>query len=71
MPFSPNAADLREIVELLPEPQILVRTRLLGDNLSTIRKLAGDICSECVPHRYAHSLRQRMDEVQSLAHRLE
>jgi len=68
--LSEVSADLREIQELLPEDQHLKRSVLLKNNLRTVRNLAEEICSTCVPRQYAANLKARMDEIQQLARKL-
>ena len=46
------------------------RSHYLDRNLAGLSRLADDICSECVPRRYAPALRQWMDRIQALARQL-
>ena len=46
------------------------RSPYLDRNLASLSRLADDICSECVPRRYAPDLRNWMDQIQSLARQL-
>lgn len=43
---------------------------MLERSLSEVRRLARDICGDCVPLNYGQSLREWMDRVQGHAARL-
>ena len=57
--------QLRELLRCLTS-----RSPYLERNLAGLSRLADDICSECVPRRYAPDLRDWMDQIQSLARQL-
>src|SRR5262245_11483602 len=42
----------------------------LKAGLRSINTLANEICGECVPHAYAPALKESMDQIQALAHRI-
>ncbi len=46
------------------------RSSYLAANLADVGRLAEEICSECVPNRYATDLREWMDQVQAVAREL-
>jgi hypothetical protein len=68
--LSEVSADLRELTDVLAETAHTKRSAVLEGNLDAVRRMAGEICSECVPRQYAQHLRTRMDEIQKLARRL-
>src|SRR5262249_52483801 len=43
------------------------RTPVLDANLSTMSRIAREICGDCVPREYAPSLRMWMDQIQRIA----
>jgi potassium channel LctB len=62
------ASGLRQFHELLScmPPGVAARPGLRSSTASMSR-LAGEICSDCVPRQYAAALRRWMDQVQQLA----
>lgn len=46
------------------------RSSALKAGLRSINTLANEICGECVPHAYAPALKESMDQIQALAHRI-
>lgn len=65
------AACERELSDLLDaEPGMRSRSTLLTSNLASVRRLAGEICGECVPRQYAPELKVWMDQIQELSHKI-
>jgi hypothetical protein len=60
--------ELREVLACLPAG--FPRSATLQSTLTTLTRLADDICGECVPHTYAPALRVWMDRVQETARRI-
>jgi hypothetical protein len=58
--------EFKELVRCL-EGQRAARTAALHANLTTMSRLAGEICGDCVPHEFAPSLRTWMDQIQRVA----
>lgn len=58
-------AELRQLLRCLNS-----RSPYLTRNLEGLSRLANEICSECVPRRYAPALREWMDDIQSAAREL-
>jgi prepilin signal peptidase PulO-like enzyme (type II secretory pathway) len=54
--------ELRQLLRCLAS-----RSAYLTKNLAGLARLANEICSECVPRRYAPALRQWMDDIQAAA----
>jgi hypothetical protein len=62
------AGNLRELTDLLA---LVPDTRArLAPTLQSIRRLAGEICGECVPRQYAPELKSWMDRIQASAREL-
>ena len=63
------ASVFREFNELIGcvQAQGAERPPALKTSLSTISRLAGEICGDCVPRQYAPSLRIWMDQIQRIA----
>lgn len=57
--------EVRDLMRCLPS-----RSPYLTRNLSGLARLANEICSECVPRRYAPDLREWMDAIQAVAREL-
>jgi potassium channel LctB len=55
--------ELRELLRCVP----FEKSAYLAKNLHGVSRYAQDICSECVPRRYAPDLREWMDEIQHTA----
>ena len=54
--------QLRDLLRCLAS-----RTPYLARNLGGVARIANDICADCVPRRYAPSLREWMDAIQAVA----
>ncbi len=64
-------AALRALCDLMEcRPDAAKRSGLLTSNLRSIRRLASEICGECVPKQYAPELTLWMDRIQELSRRL-
>jgi hypothetical protein len=63
------AAVFQEFKELLRcvEWQRAAQPQALRANLTTMSRLAGEICGDCVPHQFAPALRTWMDQIQRVA----
>jgi DNA-binding transcriptional regulator YbjK len=59
----------REFTELLAcvRAQRSSRSKLLQSNLTSMSRLAHDICGDCVPREFTPSLRTLMDQIQRMA----
>jgi hypothetical protein len=57
----------REFTELLACVRIEQPSGLLHANLTTMSRLAREICGDCVPREFAPSLRMWMDQIQRMA----
>jgi hypothetical protein len=57
--------EVRDLMRCLPS-----RSPYLTRNLAGLARLANEICSECVPRRYAPDLREWMDAIQAVAREL-
>jgi rhodanese-related sulfurtransferase len=65
------AASMRELRELLTcLPPGFMRSPTLEGALTTVARLADEICGHCVPFTYAPALTVWMDRIQTLARRL-
>jgi hypothetical protein len=65
------ASSMRELSEVLAcLPRGLQRSATLESTLTTLARLAAEICGDCVPRTYAPSLTVWMDRIQELARRI-
>jgi hypothetical protein len=64
------AVCLRELVDLLSRVDEQKHAATVESGLRAIAKLAQGICGECVPRPYARDMKQWMDQIQELSHKL-
>lgn len=58
--------EFNELVRCVEAPRV-ARPAALHANLTTMARLAGEICGDCVPRQYAPALRRWMDQIQRAA----
>ncbi len=66
------ASVFREFIELLACSQVRVmdRSPALAASLTTMSRVANEICGDCVPREFAPALRSWMDEIQRMARKV-